>query len=328
MAAATPARVTRPSRWFLIGYYAIIAIFLAAAFFFWRPITVMDLFVRARLWTIGAHDRSAKAGPYRIHYIVAGSGRPVVLLHGLGMSGLSWGSYIPALAQRNRVYAIDLLGFGSSDHPDVDYSVALQTEFVRGFLDAERLQQVDLFGVSMGGFVALNFARLYPERVRRLIAADAAGIVFDPNVPLPFIPHDERQITEFQRLMTPKPNSVPRFVVRDMARRLRQQEWVIQRVIKNRASGREFLDGKLQSINVPVLLLWGEHDLVSPLWLGQAAHRQIPQSQLIILQGCGHLAMLDCKAQALPEIHKFLSSQEPEAGGVRTILADSPRVFW
>ncbi len=322
MAAAAPARGARSSRWFVTCYYSVVLIVFLTAFFFWRPLTIINLLVRARLAITGAHEDSTQIGAYRIHYVVVGSGRPLVLLHGLGADWTSWSTYMPALARQHRVYAIDLLGFGSSDAPDVDYSIALQTQVVLGFLDAQHLQQVDLMGMSMGGFIGLNFARLYPERVRRLIAADAGGIVFDPSVPRPFIPQDERQITDFQRLMTPKPHSLPRFIIRDTLRRSRPRQWVIQRYMKNRTSGREFLDGKLQTINMPVLLLWGEQDRITPVSWGQAAHLQIPQSQLIILQGCGHIAVLDCRAQVLREMQKFLSSPEPESGGIRTVPAE------
>jgi pimeloyl-ACP methyl ester carboxylesterase len=321
MASTALVRVSQ-RRWFSVRWLAPVLVISLAAYSFFRPVTVINAYARVRLFMAGAHDGAAQAGPYRIHYIVAGSGTPVVLLHALGMDGLVWRSYITALARHYRVYAIDLLGFGDSDRPDVDYSTILQAKVVHDFLDAEQLQQVDLVGVSMGGLVALHVARLYPERVRRLIVADAPG-VYDRNVrhPPEFLPQDAEQVAEFQRLMTPKPYSMPRFVVRDMVRRLRQQDWVVQRVVKSRRTGRDFLDGHLQNVNMPVLLLWGEQDALTPLSWGVAAHRQLPHSELVILGGCGHIALYDCREQALPEVSGFLLSAEPPRGGMRRVSA-------
>lgn len=81
-------------------------------------------------------------------------------------------------------------------------------------------------------------------------------------------------------------------------------------------------DGKLQAINMPVLLLWGEQDVLTPLSWGKAAHRQIPGSELVILHGCGHIALFDCRPQALTEIQRFLSEEVPETGRIRTISGE------
>ena len=318
MATPAPARVVRRSRCFATCYYAVIVLLLVAAWFFWRPLTFHRTYVRARLAIAGVHQGVAQAGQHRIHYYVAGSGRPMVLLHGGPGDALSWSDYIPDLAKQGRVYAIDLLGFGSSDKPDVDYRATVQAQVVHDFLDSQDIRQGDLVGVSMGGQIALHVARRWPDRVRRLVVADSAGIIFDPKAPQPPFPQEEQ---EFRRLMTPKPSSLPSFVVRDILRinRASARDFVLQRALRNRNNGTDFLDGQLQTVNMPVLIIWGEQDLLTPLSWGHALHQQVPQSTLVILQGCGHIALYDCRPQALPEIVRFLSSPKPETGGVRKI---------
>ncbi len=314
MASAAPARIHRRSRFFSICYYAVIAGLLATACFLWRPLMFQRQFARTRLAIAGAHDGFAQAGPYRIHYYVAGSGRPIVLLHGLAGDALFWADYIPDLAKQGRVYAIDLLGFGRSERPDVDYRAAVEAQAIHDFLDSQGIQQADLIGVSLGGFVALHVARAWPDRVRRLVVADAAGIIFDTHAPQPAFPQDEER---FQRFMSPK--RMPSFVARDIVRRMRLQQWVIDRFLQNRDSGKDYLDGQLTAVTMPVLLMWGEQDLLTPLSWGQALQRQIPQSELLVLRGCGHIALYDCRLQAFPEIRQFLSIPEPRTGGVRTV---------
>ncbi len=317
MAAPASARV-RPSRVFTACYYAVVVALLITAMFIWRPLTFHRLYVRARLALAGVHEGVARAGPYRIHYYAAGSGQPIVLLHGGPGDALSWADYVPDLAAHGRVYAIDLLGFGSSDKPDVDYRATVQAQVVHDFLDSQNIRQVDLVGVSMGGQIALHVARQWPDRVRRLVVADSAGIIFSPDAPQPPFPQDEQ---EFRRLMTPKPSSLPSFVVRDILRSIRASanQFVLQRALRNRNNGVDFLDGQVQTVSMPVLILWGEQDILTPLSWGKALHQQIPQSTFVILQGCGHIALYDCRPQALPEIVRFLSSPEPETGDARKI---------
>jgi pimeloyl-ACP methyl ester carboxylesterase len=242
----------------------------------------------------------------------------MVLLHGGPGDALTWSDYVPGLAKQGRVYAIDLLGFGSSDKPDVDYRATVQAQVVHDFLDSQDIRQADLVGVSMGGQIALHVARQWPDRVRRLVVADSAGIIFDAKAPQPPFPQDEQ---EFRRLMTPKPSSLPSFVVRDILRtnRASARDFVLQRALRNRNNGTDFLDGQLQRVKMPVLIIWGEQDLLTPLSWGKALHQQVPQSTLVILQGCGHIALYDCRPQALPQIRDFLTSAMPESGGLHTI---------
>ena len=130
----------------------------------------------------------------RLAYRVWGSpgAPPLVLLHGLGEVGADWDGVAPALARRSRVYAPDLRGHGRSERTG-DYSVELMAADVLGFLDALRLDRVDLIGHSMGGLVGYLLAGDHPERVRRLILEDVAalrprerGALERPDGELPF----------------------------------------------------------------------------------------------------------------------------------------------
>ncbi len=311
-----PTRRRRAWGIFLVGVVLVCA---ALTFLVWRPLTVFKGVTRVRLYLAGVRDATAHAGPYHLHYLVAGSGRPVIFLHGLGLSALQWSGYLPALAGEARVYAPDLLGFGSSERPDVDYSTPLQTDVLRGFMDDLNIQQADLVGLSMGGWIAANFARLYPDRVRRLVLADAAGIRFDADVPEPFTPRDASELPRLWRLATPRGTPPPGILAPGVVREMRALAPVVARHIQNKRLGRGVLDGTLAPVKMPVLLLWGALDELTPLAYGQEFHRQIPQSQLVVFENCGHMAIVDCRSHVLPEVRAFLSATQPEQGGVRTI---------
>src|SRR5690349_20883321 len=112
----------------------------------------------------------------KIHFLEAGSGAPVILLHGLADDASIWSETIPALAASFRVLSIDQLGFGESDKPPIRYRVQTLVEFLDGFYKAVGLERATLVGNSLGGWVAAAFALAHPGKVDRLVLVDAAGL--------------------------------------------------------------------------------------------------------------------------------------------------------
>ena len=114
-----------------------------------------------------------------------------------------------------RVYAIDLLGCGKTDHPDIAYSIQQQADLIHGFLDAVHVQQADVIGWSMGGWVALRFALEHPKSILRLVAMDSAGLSFPTSLtPEIFEPRTVPRLKRFEALLMPHPPSLPGFLQR------------------------------------------------------------------------------------------------------------------
>jgi pimeloyl-ACP methyl ester carboxylesterase len=286
------------------------------------PASALTTIATAALRLRGIESRYVQLGPYRIHYFAGGAGEPLVLVHGLGGRALDFAPIMPALARQHRVFALDLLGYAASDRPNVDYSVTLETNILRQFLDSQSLTRVNLAGWSMGGWIALDFAAQAPERVDRLILLDSAGMKFIPTFDLLlFSPHTMADIRELEKLLTPHPRRIPAFILRDFLRQLRAEDWVIHRTVTNMLTGRELMDGKVASVTMPVLMVWGKQDVVTPLSIGEAMHRQMPQSVLAVLDGCGHLAPLECHDRVLAEMQRFLLANPPLPAGVHEVLA-------
>jgi pimeloyl-ACP methyl ester carboxylesterase len=130
-------------------------------------------------------QHAATIGDIRIAYQVTGdpAARPMVLLHALGERASDWAPVTPALAERYRVYALDLRGHGDTDWPG-DYSFQLMRADVIGLLDHLGLRQVILVGHSMGAAVAYLVTIARPDLVARLIIEDAAP-PFPRNRPVP-----------------------------------------------------------------------------------------------------------------------------------------------
>jgi len=319
MAATTIQPV--PARWLQRGLLLLAAlVVLLIALFILRPVSVLATIATAALRLRGIESCYVQLGPNRIHYFVGGTGEPLVLVHGLGSSALDFALLMPALAKHHRIYALDLLGYGASDRPDIDYSVGIQTGVVRQFVDTLGLNQVGLAGFSMGGWIALEFTAQSPDRVRRLVLLDSAGMKFTPTFDVQLLsPYTMAEVRALERLLTPNAERIPAFVTRDLLRMLRQERWIIQHTVANMMTGRDVLDGKLADVRMPVLLIWGKEDVLTPLSVAEEMHREMPQSVLVVLDGCGHVTPLECHDPVLAEMQRFLNANPPLPAGVREV---------
>lgn len=109
----------------------------------------------------------------QMHYVAAGDGAPIVFLHGQPTSSYLWRNIMPLLQDQGRVIAPDLIGFGRSDRPELDYTLQTHVEYVSGFLDALALEDVTLVLHDWGSVLGLNWARLHEDRVKAVVFMEA-----------------------------------------------------------------------------------------------------------------------------------------------------------
>lgn len=289
----------------------------------WRnPFWLVDRQTDARLRLHGVHSRYVKVDGYQLHYLVGGSGRPLLLVHGLGSRGEDWANLIPQLiAGGNRVYALDLLGYGDSAQPrDAQYSIPQEASIVEGFLDSQHLRQVDVAGWSMGGWIALQVALQQPQRVRRLVLLDSAGLRFQLSFdPALFQPASPQDLAKLEELLFPHPRPLPGFLAMAMLRRGDHVGWVVRRSVQSMMTGQDLVDGKLGALTMPVLIGWGDQDKLIPISVGYQLHKEILQSALDVYAGCGHLAPQECVSQVGPSVVDFLNAQPARMATVRQI---------
>ncbi len=104
-------------------------------------------------------------------------GKPaVILIHGFAASVEIWQHNILALSKNHRVYALDLVGFGCSDKPSADYTPAFLVNHVNGFVNALKTKKATVVGLSMGGGTAILYTLAYPDKVKKLVLIDSAGL--------------------------------------------------------------------------------------------------------------------------------------------------------
>jgi pimeloyl-ACP methyl ester carboxylesterase len=279
---------------------------------FWaRPVSYFNEVMYLKQCLSGAESRSVRVAGHRVHYYAEGpaGGPPVVLVHGLGGRSEDWRNLAPYLVKAGfRVYLPDLPGYGRSEQPaDFSYSVADEAEAVVGFLDALGLKHVDLGGWSMGGAIVQHVAARHPERVRKLMLFDAAGLYVVPawDVRL-FTPTTPKELDELDVLLMPNPPKVPPFIARDILRLSAKNAWVIHRALNTMLAGRDATDKLLPGFKMPVLIVWGAEDHILPESEAETMHRLVPQSQLEVFPGCGHLAPNQCTAQIGPRVVEFV----------------------
>ena len=288
-----------------------------------RPLEVLLAVLQVKLGMDGIHSRYANVGGYRIHYFEGGSGQPILLIHGLGSRAEDWADLMPQLVHGGRhVYAIDLLGYGRSARPrDAAYSIPQEAGIVEKFMAAENLGQTDLGGWSMGGWVAMRVALDEPERVRRLAIYDSAGLRFDlPFKASLFWPDNPAALTALNDLLSPgRGPHIPAIMRWDILRLVRRNGWVVQRSMESMLTGADLVDGKLGALQMPVLIVWGKQDQLTPVSLAYLFHAQLPQSVLEIYDGCGHLAARECSDRVGPNTLAFLKADPPMAAQIKEI---------
>src|SRR6266567_1056342 len=144
-----------------------------------KHLAVLALVVSAA-WTAAAQPAGIASKDvivlgFKLHYLEAGTGTPIVLLHGLGGDGSRWRPNIEPLSKDFHVFALDQIGFGQSDKPLANYHTGMLADFLVGFLKSVGMPKASLVGNSMGAGVALYTAVKFPDVVDRIVLADGGG---------------------------------------------------------------------------------------------------------------------------------------------------------
>lgn len=258
----------------------------------------------------------------KIHYYPAGDGPAVILLHGLGLDATFWTLLIPALSRTHRVYAVDMLGFGRSDKPPLEYHIETFVEFLEAFMRRSGITKASLVGLSLGGWIAAEFAAQHPEMVDRLVLVNAAGL--RPPAPMPSAAlallnpgslADERNLLKFviynQELVTDA------LVEMYFEKRVRSGNgYTVARVLHGMQTRDEWLNERLAHVRAPVLIVWGRDDRLIPLAMGEEFARLLPGSRLEVIDNCGHLPPAEKPAEFARAVIEFLALPLPAASAV------------
>jgi pimeloyl-ACP methyl ester carboxylesterase len=230
----------------------------------------------------------------RATLIDRGTGRPLLLLHGWGVSAELFAPILAGLEPGRRLIVPDLPGFGATPEPDVAWSVHEYAAWCVTLLDRLGIEQCDLIGHSNGGRIGIVLAAEHPQRIGRMVLAGSAGI--RPRRTL----RDAARVRAYKSLrVIERSPLVPAALRRSAKRRADQRGSADYRSASGTMRGtlvrivNEDLRALLPSLRMPVLLIWGERDTETPIDDGRLMERLIPDAGLVVFEGAGHYAYLE-----------------------------------
>lgn len=242
-------------------------------------------------------ERYVELSHGKTRVLEAGSGDPVILLHGAGFTSSAdgWLLNIEPLAERFRVLALDCLGWGLGDRLDAEYSFAYLVDHVRELQDAFGIKQAHIVGHSMGGWIGSLLAYESPNRVDKLVLVASGGTA---TRPLPTMVHFKPPAREdihadLERRFGGRGVDIARLEEREVGK-TENAEWVaaFAKVMAHMTNpltrARYNTLRRLPHITAPTLIIWGRDDQVNALEMGEDTHRLIPNSRLVVLENCGH----------------------------------------
>lgn len=239
----------------------------------------------------------------------AGDGPPFVYLHSALGEAHFWLPFFQTLAKTYRVIVPTHPGFGQSGGFDrIDTVEDMAFHYIE-LLDALGLDEVILGGVSLGGWIAAEFAVRWPERVKKLWIADAPGLWVDGQ-PLPDLFRVLQDRDALRRLLFHDPDGYMASLVikkeADEQAMIRgfQAMTVLARLVWERPYDPKLAD-RLRRVQCPTLLLWGDHDRLVPPAYGEAYKRHLPHAELKFIKDCGHLPMFEKETEFVEALTAF-----------------------
>lgn len=256
--------------------------------------------------------------------LTAGSGWPLVLLHGIAGSADEWTCVMPHLAERFHVLAADAPGHGFSEKPASHrYDLAYYVVSMLAVMDAAGIRRAPLAALSGGGTVALTLALEHPERVSKLVLVDAAGLGREVSwefrlATLPLLRHvfrhtiSRRSVAAYARTLCYDPDRVPEGWI-DRRLEVWRSEGVFEAFFRTVQTGlnplgqRAEYSRRLGEIHQPALIVWGRQDPVLPVSHGIRAAQRMPNARLHIFEKCGHMPVWEYPAALARLMIDFLA---------------------
>ncbi len=234
-------------------------------------------------------------------------------MHGIGASAERWSSVIPVLSKYFHLIVPDIIGFGYSDKPSVEYTMDFFIDFFKSFLDNLGISKASIIGLSLGGHIASEFAIRFNHIVEKLVLVSPAGMMrrssptLDKYIMAALYPEYQRVYEAFSEMVYDS-NTINQETLMDFINRMNlpnAKYAFMSTLLGIRYAPR--LTGRLSNITAPTLLMWGEDDTTIPL--AECAHQYngIPNmEELIEIKKCGHIAPIEKPATFNRIVLRFL----------------------
>ena len=254
----------------------------------------------------------------KIRYLDSGGSKePLVMVHGLGAGSERWEMAFPFLRKKYRLIAPDLIGFGLSDKPPVDYTMDFFVDFFGKFLNNMGFEKTKIIGSSLGGQISAEFTSANSDIVKKLVLVSPSGIMkhstpaLDAYVLAALYPSEESAKNAYQLMagevefeLSPEVASriISRFVERMQLPNAKMSFMSTLLGLKNA----DVITSKLKSITTPTMVVWGEKDPVIPVKYGEEFASSISNCTFHRMPDSGHTPYVDSPEKFAEIVHKFL----------------------
>ena len=230
---------------------------------------------------------------------------PLLYLHGANLGNL-WLAFHTKLAQQFHVFAPDTPGFGLTERPNWMRDMSDYILYLRDLLDTLGLDKPFIVGHSLGGWMAAELAVWYPERTGKLVLSNSVGIRVkgQPIANLFAMNAQEILMACFDDFSAAAPLIPGEFNADFMISQYRQLTTLASLAWNPTYDPK--LERRLERITSPTLIVWGKNDRLVPSAYGDAFHRLIPGSELVMLEGTGHMPMFEKSEEWSNAIREFL----------------------
>jgi pimeloyl-ACP methyl ester carboxylesterase len=245
-------------------------------------------------------ENFVKVGANRIRYLEeGGSDGNILLVHGLGASAERWSRVVPHLSKKYRLIIPDLIGFGQSDKPSVDYTPGFFSEFIFDFLNTLGITKTSMIGSSLGGHIVAECAMTQSKMIEKIVLVSPSGMMkqstptFDAYTLAALYPTPEGAKTAFQMMSGVHKEidsqTIDGFIQRMTLPNAKMAFMSAILGIRNTVS----LSERLARILVPTLIIWGRQDSLIPITYSKDFISGIKNSQFVEMEDSGHTPFVE-----------------------------------
>jgi len=229
-----------------------------------------------------------------INYITEGSGPCVLLLHGWGANINTMMPIFNILKDNFKVYAIDFPGFGESEEPSEVFGVYDYARVTKSFIDKMGMKEVILLGHSFGGRVSIVLSSQYKEIIKQMVLVDSAGLIPKRGLKYYIKVYSFKTLRFLYNTLffwKDKNERLESFYKKFGSKDYQDSSGIMRKILVKVVN--EDLRPLLTEIESSTLLIWGENDTATPLYMAKIMESEIKDSGLVVLEGAGHYSYLD-----------------------------------
>jgi pimeloyl-ACP methyl ester carboxylesterase len=296
---------------------AVVIVVIAVVLYFAAPAYLYNKAIDKVRKNAGLTLKSVNIPDFKIVYLEGGIGDTIIMLHGFSASKDNWLRFAKNFTPNYQVIIPDLPGFGESSKPqDAKYDIMSEVERLNLFAKELNLTKFHIVGNSMGGEIAGNYAATYPEMVKTLALFDSGGVVspikserallLEKGVNL-FKIKDVNDYEKLSEMSFAKPFKLPSVIKNYLAKQAIKSSPFNEKIFPE--LGKAELQGKLNKITAPTLIVWGDSDKILHISSVQIFKKNIKNSQSAIIKECGHLPMLEKPQETASVYQDFLKGK-------------------